>query len=245
MTGKSAGAGEAGPERRPILYGRRRGRPLRPGRRALLETLLPRLSIALPARGPLDPATLFPARPRACWLEVGFGAGEHLLAQARAHPDVGLIGCEPFINGVARLLSAIADDPPANLRLLADDARPLIDLLAEGSIERMFVLFPDPWPKTRHHARRFIGPANLDPIARILADHAELRLATDHAEYARWMLEHLGRHPAFEWTARGPADWRERPADWPETRYEAKARARGARPVFLRYRRRPRGAEIP
>jgi len=245
MTGKATGAGNTGPERRRILYGRRRGRPLRPGRRALLDTLLPKLAITLPARGPLDPATLFDPRPRACWLEVGFGAGEHLVAQARARPDVGLIGCEPFINGVARLLSEIADDPPANLRLLADDARPLIDVLAEGSIDRLFVLFPDPWPKTRHHGRRFIGPTTLDPIARVLADEGELRLATDHAEYARWMLDHLGRHPAFEWTARSPRDWRERPADWPGTRYEAKARARGLRPVFLRYRRRPRDAKIP
>ncbi len=230
----------AAPARRRILYGRRRGRALRPGRRALLETLLPRLSVALPEAGPLDPAALFDPRPRAVWLEVGFGAGEHLLAQARANPDVGLIGCEPYINGVARLLSEIADDPPANLRLFADDARPLIEALAEASVERVFVLFPDPWPKTRHHKRRFVSTPMLDQCARILVDGGELRLATDHAEYARWMLDHLARHPAFAWTARGPRDWRARPADWPETRYEAKARAQGARPVFLRYRRRPR-----
>ncbi|MFQ5783408.1 MAG: tRNA (guanine(46)-N(7))-methyltransferase TrmB [Alphaproteobacteria bacterium] len=231
-------ANETPPGRR--LYGRRQGRKLRPGRRALVDRLLPRLEVALPAHGPLDPGSLFDPPVDDVWLEVGFGGGEHLAAQARAHPALGIIGCEPFIAGVAHLLSLVATDPPDNLRVFPDDARRLIDALPEASIGRIFVLFPDPWPKTRHHKRRFVNRENLDACARILRDGAEFRLATDHAEYCRWMLDHLRRHDAFAWLARRPDDWRERPADWPETRYEAKARARGEKPVFLRFRRRPR-----
>jgi tRNA (guanine-N7-)-methyltransferase len=223
------------PRRR--IYGRRRGRRLRPGRRRLLEELLPRLSID-PAAGPIDPARLF-ERPLAdLWLEVGFGSGEHLAAQASAHPDIGMIGCEPFVNGVAKLLSRIAANGLDNIRVVADDAGPLIDALPRASVGRVFVLFPDPWPKKRHHRRRFVSPANLDALARIMRDGGELRLASDDMGYIRWMLFHTLRHGAFEWLARGPRDWRDRPADWPETRYEQKAKAAGAACVYLRFRRR-------
>ena len=217
------------------LYGRRHGKKLRPRRQALIDTLLPGLRIT--PRAGLEPATLFDHDPSAVWLEVGFGGGEHLAAQARARPDVGLIGCEPFINGLAGLCALIDDHKLANIRLHDDDARLLMDCLADASIGRMFLLFPDPWPKSRHHKRRFINAETLDACARILADGAELRLATDDMSYCRWMLEHVARHDAFTWTARGPGDWRERPDDWPQTRYEAKARAQGRKPVFLRYRR--------
>ena len=226
------------------VYGRRRGRPLRTGRQSLLETLLPRLAVPLPAAGALDPAAMFDRPMRALWLEVGFGGGEHLAWQAAAHPDVGLIGAEVFLNGVAQLLGHISADPPPNLRLIPDDVRPLLDALPDAALDRVFVLFPDPWPKTRHHRRRFVQPANLDRLARTMRDGGELRLASDHMEYVRWMLFHLLRHGAFEWLAAGPEDWRVRPDDWPETRYEAKAKRRGLRPVYLRFRRRPRrGAE--
>ena len=220
---------------RRILYGRRHGKKLRPRRQALIEQLLPDLRIAL--RPELDPVTLFDHAPRAVWLEVGFGGGEHLAAQARIRPDVGLIGCEPFVNGLASLLARIDDSGLANIRVHDDDARLLLDCLADASIQRMFLLFPDPWPKARHHKRRFVNPATLDACARILADGAELRIATDDRGYCRWMLEHLARHHAFTWTARRPSDWRERPDDWPATRYEAKARSQGRAPVYLRYRR--------
>ncbi len=222
------------------VYGRRRGRPLRGGRQALLDDLLPRLRIDLPDSGMLDPPRLFQCPVKAVWLEIGFGGGEHLAWQAAANPDIGLIGAEVFLNGVASLLAHVADAPPPNLRLFAEDARSLIDALPEASIDRVFLLFPDPWPKQRHHRRRFVQPANLDRLARVMRDGAELRMASDHMDYLRWMLFHTLGHDAFAWQVEGPADWRHRTGDWPETRYEAKAIARGLRPAYLRFRRRPR-----
>lgn len=227
---------------RRLLYGRRQGRKLRRGRRALIEELLPKIEIVPPSAGRLEPRDLFPSPVAAVWLEIGFGAGEHLAAQARAHPGHGFIGCEPFVNGIASLLASVAQDDLANLRVFTDDARLLVDVLADASIDRLFVLFPDPWPKARHAKRRIVGPGTLDAFSRVLADGAEIRLATDHPGYCRWMLFHLGRHGDFEWLARRPGDWRQRPADWPETRYEAKARAKGDKPAFLRFRRLPRGS---
>ena len=226
----------AAPARR--IYGRRRGRPLRPGQRRLHESLLPQLAITLPETGALDPATLFAARPKAVWLEIGFGAGEHLAAQAAAHPDIGFIGSEVFENGVARLTAEIARRDLSNIRIFADDARVLLDALAPGSLGRVFILFPDPWPKTRHHKRRLVATATLDRLALLMRKGAELRLATDDRDYLAWMLEHATGHPDFVWLARRPADWRERPADWPPTRYEEKARAAGRTPAFLRFARR-------
>lgn len=226
---------------RMILYGRRRGRPLRKHRSGLLETLLPALRLEVPADGGrIDAARLFPRPVSDLWLEVGFGGGEHLAAQAEANPDVGLIGCEPFVNGVASLLQHLEARGLGNVRVVPDDARPVLDALPDASVGRVFVLFPDPWPKLRHAFRRFIGPDNLPRLARVLKDGAELRLATDDWQLGRWMLEHTWRHPDFEWLARRPEDWRVRPDDWPQTRYEQKAVEAGRRPVFLRFRRRPR-----
>jgi tRNA (guanine-N7-)-methyltransferase len=240
-------AGPPGP--RDKLHGRKHGRRLRAGRRATLDTVMPALEIALPeaGQGTLDPAALFDPPRAALWLEIGFGAGEHLAAQARAHPEAGFIGCEVYINGVARLVGEIArakvnDADLANIRVFTGDAQRLIEALPEASVDRAFILFPDPWPKRRHWKRRFVGPRTLATLARILRDGAELRLATDHADYLVWMLQHLGRAEAFEWLARGPADWRSRPADWPETRFEAKALRQGRRSTYLSYRRRPRGS---
>lgn len=222
------------------LYGRRRGKKLRPARQALIDDLLPRLRVDLPATGYLDLAPLFsPPVVGGLWLEIGFGAGEHLAWQARHYPRRAIIGCEPFVNGMASLLSLVAADSSTNVRLFDDDARLLMNSLGDATVNRLFILFPDPWPKSRHHKRRMVGGETLDVMARILEDGAELRLATDHTGYCRWMVEHLARHPAFDWLARRPADWRRRPDDWPETRYEAKALT-GSRPVFLRYRRRDR-----
>ena len=226
--------------RRALLHGRRRGRKLRPGQRRLLDTLLPRLRFALPPERPLDPRRLFDRPVAAVWLEIGFGAGEHLAAQAAQQPDYGLIGCEVFETGVVRLLAEVERLGLSNLRLLTDDARPLLGALAEASLERVFILFPDPWPKLRHHKRRLVSMATLDALAHAMRDGAELRLATDDMEYLRWMLERATAHAAFEWQARRPQDWRERPPDWPATRYEQKALAAGRRPAFLRFRRRPR-----
>lgn len=219
-------------------------RPLRAGRRQQLDSLLPRLSVDLSAK-PLDDRTIFGHPVRDIWLEIGFGGGEHLAAQARAHPEIGFLGCEPFLNGVSRLLSEIDREGIDNIRLHADDARDLIDALPEASIGRAFLLFPDPWPKARHHRRRFVSRENLDALAAVMRDGATLRMASDHMDYVRWMLFHTAAHPAFEWLARSPENWRTRPADWPKTRYEAKAVARGDQCVYLAFRRRPRVSADP
>jgi tRNA (guanine-N7-)-methyltransferase len=237
----SEGVDEAA-QHRELFYGRRRGRPLRAGQRERQATLLPHVAFALPQGGPLDTASLFPPAQREIWLEIGFGGGEHLAEQAERHPDIGFIGCEVFENGVAKLLGAIDHRGLANVRIYPQDARPLLAALPARSIGRVFILFPDPWPKARHHKRRLVAPAALNRLAEIMIDGAELRLATDDPSYLSWMLEHATAHAAFSWTARRSADWRERPADWPPTRYEQKARAAGRTPAFLRFVRRPREA---
>ncbi|MGE0650252.1 MAG: tRNA (guanosine(46)-N(7))-methyltransferase TrmB [Alphaproteobacteria bacterium] len=222
---------------------------MRADRRRLLAALLPRLALdprSVPA-GSLDPRGLFavpvfddgtPVPPRAVWLEVGFGSGEHLAAQAAAHPDVGLIGCEPFINGVAAALQHIEAARLENVRIYPDDAGAVIDALVPACLARVFVLFPDPWPKSRHAKRRFIADANLDALARVMAPGAELVVASDDIGYVRWALGRLLAHAAFAWTATRAADWRTRPECQPATRYEEKARRKGIRPVFLVFRRR-------
>jgi tRNA (guanine-N7-)-methyltransferase len=223
------------------LYGRRRARPLRPGQQRLQQDLLPRLTIGLPEAGRLDPRSLFPMPVRDFWLEIGFGAGEHLADQAERHPEIGFIGCEVFEDGIVRLLGEVARRGLGNVRLFTNDARLLLAALPPRCIGRVFILFPDPWPKRRHHKRRLVAPATLDLLAEAMSDGAELRLATDDRDYLAWMLEHTIAHPGLIWLARRPADWRERPADWPATRYEAKARAAGRTPAFLRFQRRRRG----
>ena len=220
---------------------RRRGRRLRPYRQDLITELLPQLRVTLPSPGDaLDLAGLFPQPPSQLWFEIGFGSGEHLAEQARQHPEIGFIGCEVFVNGVAALVGQIEWLKLANVRVFDDDARLLLTAIPEASIGRAFLLFPDPWPKTRHAKRRFIGPANLAIMARMLADDAEFRVATDDVGYVRWTLEHLIRHPDVRWAATGPGDWRNPPQDWVETRYQRKAVAAGRRPVFLCFRREPR-----
>jgi len=228
------------------LHGRRKGRPLRPSLERLIAEELPRRVLPPPAAGArLDPFALFPSRPRAVWLEIGFGGGEHLAAQAAANPEVGIIGAEVFRNGVATLLRSLAEQGTENVCILEEDARLLLPALPEGSLRRVFLLFPDPWPKTRHHKRRFVQPETLDRLAAVLADGGEFRLASDDPGYLAWMLRHLLAHPDFEWTAERAADWRARPADWPPTRYEGKAIEQGRRPAFLSFRRRPRAPLCP
>jgi tRNA (guanine-N7-)-methyltransferase len=216
------------------FYGRRKGRRLREGRRSLYEELLPKLTVEWHDGEALDPRTLFEAS-RAVWLEIGFGGGEHLAAQAAAHPDIGLIGCEVFEAGIASALGHIAAADLNNVRLHPEDARNLLAVLVPNSLDRVFLLFPDPWPRRRHAQRRFIGQANLDRLAVLMRAGAELRVASDDPVYQEWVLRHVPVHPDFRWQAQSPNDWLDRPADAVETRYEKKAREAGRTPMFFRF----------
>lgn len=220
-----------------MIYGRRRGRKLRAGQAGLWASLLPELRFAVPAEATLDPRALFAAPAEQIWLEIGFGAGEHLVAQAQAHPAVGFIGVEIFETGVAKLVAAVAAAKLGNIRILIDDARLLLAALPDRVLDRVFILFPDPWPKKRHQKRRIVAPPTLAALARTMRPGAELRLATDDPDYLRAMLAAATETPAFEWLARRADDWRSRPSDWPATRYEKKALAAGRAPTFLRFRR--------
>lgn len=218
------------PERhRRKLYGRRKGPGLSAQKQLLLGTLFPELELKL-AQG-ADPKIYF-NQAEDVWLEVGFGAGEHLLWQAEHHPHVGMMGAEPYISGIAKLLSKIAQSKARNIRLYAGDARDIIEALPDGSLGRVFVLFPDPWPKKRHHKRRFVQMEMLDELARVMKPGAQLRFASDDAPYFEWTLERICAHPAFEWQAESKGDWLTRPEDWPKTRYEAKALH--GRPAYLK-----------
>ena len=218
------------------VYGRRKGRPLRDNLERLIEERLPLYRFPLPQDGLLDPSSLWAKAPTEIWLEIGFGGGEHLSWQADQNPDVGLIGCEIFLNGVATAVRALEERKARNVRLWPEDVRPLLERLAPASLDRVFILFPDPWPKARHHKRRLVGDRTLDRLATLLRPGGELRLATDDEDYLVWMLDHLWRHRRdFRWTAEKASDWQRR--DWPETRYEAKARAAGRKSTFLSYRR--------
>jgi tRNA (guanine-N7-)-methyltransferase len=231
-------SGDAGPRRR-VLYGRRSSRPLRKLRRESVERALPRFRIDLPeGEAPIDPTALFGGMHSGIWLEVGFGAGEHLLDQARLHPDAGYIGCEPFLDGVARVVQTLDQERIGNVRILVDDARILLQRLPAACLAGAFVLFSDPWPKKRHHKRRFINASTIAQLAHAMAPGAELRIATDDPGHLVWILEHMHRAHQFAWLARRADDWRRRPAGWPATRYEQKAISAGRTCVYLRYRRR-------
>ena len=172
------------------------------------------------------------------WLEIGFGGGEHLLWQASRHPGVKLIGCEPFEDGVIKVLDAIETQGLSKIRLWADDARPLLRALPAACLGRVFILFPDPWPKPRHRKRRLVAPRTMHELVRVMRTGAELRIATDIGSYASEILQAVLGTPHFDWACEGPADWRERTEDWPATRYEAKALAAGRRCYYFRFRRR-------
>ncbi len=224
------------------FYGRTSGKSLRKGQAKHLQTTLrdltpPGVSWAdNPARTPIDLTALF-GDDRPVWLEIGFGGGEHLLHMAQTYPDVGIIGCEPYINGVAMLVPRIAGQGVTNARVLHGDARDMLDVLPEGSLDKAFLLYPDPWPKKRHHKRRFVNAQNIDPLARALKPGAEFRVATDIQDYVRHTLEHMTGRDDFEWLATGPADWRNPWQDWHRTRYEAKAIRENRTPHYLTFRK--------
>jgi tRNA (guanine-N7-)-methyltransferase len=207
--------------RRRLLYGRRKGPKLSPHKEGLRRSLLPQLT--LPLEQGRDPRTYFATCVDDVWLEVGFGGGEHLIEQARANPRVGLIGAEPYEAGVAKLLSKLEGTGVSNIRIHEGDARDILEALPDTCLGRVFILFPDPWPKTRHHKRRFVQMGLLDILARVMIPGAELRIASDDAGYVDWALERGVAHPDFAWAANRSADWKIRPEGWPQTRYEAKA----------------------
>ena len=221
---------EAAAPRFRNFYGRRHGKALRPSQRRLIAELLPRLRVpGVDGRLPVDPAALFgDARP--VWLEIGFGGGEHLAHQAGLHPDLGLIGCEPFVNGVAMLLNRVERGGIANLRIHPGDARDLIELMPAESVSRVFLLYPDPWPKARHHRRRFLCRENLAMLRRIMQPGSELRFATDIPDYVEHARREVAEAEGFTLAGEDFADpW----PDWPGTRYEAKALAAGRVPAYL------------
>ncbi|MCP4934923.1 MAG: tRNA (guanosine(46)-N7)-methyltransferase TrmB [bacterium] len=222
--------------RRRHVHGRTKGGKLSPRKQKLCDELLPTLRIPMPApESGLAPQELFTPATSKTWLEIGFGGGEHLAWQAAQNPDIGLIGCEPFVNGVAKLLVAIDEQSLGNMRIHDDDAVQLLEALAPQSIDRVFILHPDPWPKKRHHKRRFINEYNLDLLAKVLKLGRELRFASDIPHYVAWTLKHMARRTDFIWTAQQPQDWRARPDDWPATRYGQKALREGRPPAHLRF----------
>lgn len=218
-------------------FGRRRGRKLSARQADLLETLLPKLTLNLDNPAPAPLTSYFAAGTREVWLEIGFGGGEHLLWQARHNPSVGLIGCEPFEEGVVKALTGIEDDHLRNIRLWPDDGRAVLRWLPRSSIARAFVLFPDPWPKKKHQKRRLLSAATLILIARALKPGGTLRIGTDIADYARTIFMAMTEVPDLRWTASKAADWRHRPSDWPETRYEQKAQREGRPSCYLEFAR--------
>ncbi|MFQ6550026.1 tRNA (guanosine(46)-N7)-methyltransferase TrmB [Aestuariibius sp. 2305UL40-4] len=220
------------------FYGRIRGKALKSSHERYLREDLGRLSPGPvgweenPDRVPLDLAELFGGKP--VWLEIGFGSGEHLVHQAAAHPEVAIIGCEPYLNGVASCLGKLRRTKLDNVAIHAGDARDLMDVLPDGSVKKAFLLYPDPWPKARHHRRRFVTPEHLEPLARVMAPGAELRVATDIPDYVRQTLEEVPK-VGFVWTAERATDWREAWDDWLSTRYEQKALREGRVPHYLTF----------
>ena len=218
------------------FFGRRSGHKLHKGRQRLVDEMLPSLRVELPESGTLETSALFSPPKQPLWLEIGFGGGEHLAWQAAHHPDVGMIGCEPYLNGVASLLGHLQENGAKNVRIFDDDARDLLDVLPDQSIDRLFVLFADPWPKKRHNKRRIVNSETIEAYARILKEGAELRFASDHMGYVAWTLDLLTNDPRFFWTAQKAEDWRVRPSDWPQTRYERKSLA-GDKSAYLTFLR--------
>jgi tRNA (guanine-N7-)-methyltransferase len=222
------------------FYGRFKGKTLRPSQETYLEEDLAKLSPGAvdwdvnPDRQPIDLKSLF--GDREVWLEIGFGGGEHMVHQAVQNPQAGIIGCEPFINGVAMLLGKIRAAEAQNVAVYPGDARNMFDVLPEGSVSRAFLLYPDPWPKARHHRRRFVTQEHLQPLAKVLKKGAIFRVATDIPDYVRQTLEEVPR-AGFEWLAEGPEDWRRPWEDWISTRYEQKALREGRVPHYLTFRR--------
>ena len=216
-------------------YGRRKAKPLSARKARLVGALLPLLRVGLAKKAPSPLTGLFRVPVKQVWLEIGFGSGEHLLWQAERHTQIGFVGCEPFINGMGSLLGAIEERGIARIRVHDGDAREVLAWLPDRSIGRIFLLFPDPWPKRRQQRRRLLASETVSEFARVLVPGGELRFASDSGDYAAQALLLMRQSGAFVWAAGRAADWRERPSDWPETRYERKALSEGRKPIYLRF----------
>lgn len=231
-------AGAAQPRRQ--LYGRAKGKALRPAQSQRIENLLPKIAIDL-ERLKSGPAGLFAFKPRGIILEIGFGGGEHLAAMAQASPELGFLGVEPFLNGVAKLLGQIETEKLENIRLLRGDARHVLANLPDQSLEQAYLLYPDPWPKRRQRKRRIVDAGVLDELARVIRPGGEFRFASDIDDYVGWTLARVLPHPAFEWLAKEATDWLNPWDGWHRTRYEEKALREGRVPSYLRFRCRAEG----
>ena len=219
------------------FFGRRKGHKLRAHPADLIEHLLPRLALEISGPSPPDLAALFDPPADGVRLEIGFGGGEHLIAEAGTFPNCGFIGCEPYVNGMAKILTQIEADKTRNIRLFAGDAAELLAWAPPRSLNRIDLIHPDPWPKRRHWKRRFVQDATVAAMARVLKPGGEFRFVSDIDDYCAWTLAHLARSSDFIWTAERAADWREPWADYTMTRYGAKAEREGRKAAYLRFRR--------
>jgi len=219
------------------FYGRRKGKTLKAPQAEALTVLLPALKLDLLAPAPDPLASLWSKPPSEIRLEIGFGGGEHLLHRAGEAPDIGFIGVEPFINSMAKLLGGLESEGLKNVRVYDDDATRVLDWLPDACLDRIDLLYPDPWPKKKHWKRRFVSKLNLDRFARVLKPGGRFGFASDIETYVNWTLAHVAAHPEFEWTARKAKDWSEPWAGWPGTRYEAKAIREGRTPCYLEFDR--------
>jgi tRNA (guanine-N7-)-methyltransferase len=219
------------------FFGRRKGHKLRQHQAELIDHLLPRLSLDIATKAPASASEIFDPAADDVRLEIGFGGGEHLLHEARAKREIGFLGCEAYVNGMAKALAAIEAEGLRNIRLHHGDALELLDWLPEGALARVDILYPDPWPKRRHWKRRFISDDRIARLGRVLKRGGELRFATDWADYAEWALLRFIRSPLFRWTAERGDDWRKPWSEFPGTRYEEKARKEGRPPCYLTFLR--------
>ncbi|MFT6658114.1 tRNA (guanine(46)-N(7))-methyltransferase TrmB [Maritalea sp.] len=211
---------------RKAFFGRRSAHKLHPTQQKLADELLPKVKLDL-GEGPLALNAIFEHQAPKNFIEIGYGGGEHLARQARENRDANFIGCEPFIGGIGKMLAAINDDQLTNVKLFTDDALHLLKALPEASFDGAYLLYPDPWPKKRHHKRRFVNAVTLSALARILKPGAEFRVATDIEDYATWALGHILRHDQFDWPQVDATSWHEPWDGWQSTRYEQKARKEG------------------
>ncbi len=219
------------------FFGRRKGKPLRERQAEGMATLLPALKLDLQAEAPNDLAELFPVAIDTRRLEIGFGGGEHLIHRAQENPETGFIGVEPFVNSMAKLLSRVEELELKNVRVYDDDATQVLDWMPEASLDRIDLLYPDPWPKRKHWKRRFVSQVNLDRFHRVLKPGGLFCFASDIDTYVNWTLIHCRAHDGFEWTAEQASDWLTPFAGWPGTRYENKARREGRSSAYLTFRR--------